>query len=569
MGVKCQDFLPSVRYENSGRKETMEKDSKIKQIIWKQKGWLALVVIATCAYTASELMKAYVMQLVLDSATQMSGQLFQKAFITFVLYLPTFLLTYIFLYFCREKFIVKCSISIKNQWFADIQKKQLCDYDMQEASTYISHFTVDIKTIEEDYIGSLLSVIQDVIVGVASLGAILKVHYTFVLAIVLSIYLPVFVSSLWGKRLEKTRLEASETNGKMVALIKELMNGFEVSTLFGIRKKEEKKFQKMNEETGAKAFDAEISSDAAAISSGTASIAIFFGNMFLGVLLVLKGLITLGQAQYVIQLMNNVVNPLHRIGPYLAEMKTAEALYQQVSEKLQKHTEISEAKELSKFVTDICLDGVYFAKNERTILDQVRVSFQKNQKYLLVGESGSGKSSLLKILLNMYGDYDGKVSVDGNDFQSIDKESWYRCLSVVSQDGFVYHDTLLNNITLYQEYSKEEIDRVIALCNLEEFVASHEEAFEFLIEENGKNISGGERQRICLARALIRRPSILILDEATSALNSEMARQIEENILGLEDTTIIAVSHRIFPELREKYDSVIRFENHKAVLEMK
>ena len=85
---------------------------------------------------------------------------------------------------------------------------------MQEASTYISHFTVDVKTIEEDYIGSLLSVIQDVIVGAASLGAILTVHYTFVIAIVLSVYLPIFVSNLWKKRLEKTRLEASEINGK-------------------------------------------------------------------------------------------------------------------------------------------------------------------------------------------------------------------------------------------------------------------------------------------------------------------------------------------------------------------
>ncbi len=83
-----------------------------------------------------------------------------------------------------------------------------------------------------------------------------------------------------------------------------------------------------------------------------------------------------------------------------------------------------------------------------------------------------------------------------------------------------------------------------------------------MIEENGKNISGGERQRICLARALIRRPSLLILDEATSALNSEMAHQIEENILGLEDMTVIAISHRIFPELQARYDGVIRFADN-------
>lgn len=147
--------------------------------------------------------KAYVMQLVLVQQPRCLCSCFRKHLLHLYCICQHFLLTYTFLYFCKEKFVVKCSISIKNQWFADIQKKQLCDYDMQEASTYISHFTVDVKTIEEDYIGSLLSVIQDVIVGAASLGAILTVHYTFVIAICFKCLSPIFVSNSLEKAVRK------------------------------------------------------------------------------------------------------------------------------------------------------------------------------------------------------------------------------------------------------------------------------------------------------------------------------------------------------------------------------
>lgn len=101
--------------------------------------------------------------------------------------------------------------------------------------------------------------------------------------------------------------------------------------------------------------------------------------------------------------------------------------------------------------------------------------------------------------------------------------------------------------------------KVMKICRLEKFIESHSAGLEFMIEENGKNISGGERQRICLARALLKNSPVLILDEATSALDSLTAKQIEEAILDMGEITVISVSHKIFPELIERYDEVIRF----------
>ncbi len=203
---------------------------------------------------------------------------------------------------------------------------------------------------------------------------------------------------------------------------------------------------------------------------------------------------------------------------------------------------------------------------ERTIFADVNLRMESGKKYLVTGESGSGKSSLIKILLNIYTDYTGNVLLAGKNYRELAKDSWYQYISVVGQDSFVFQDTVYRNITLFDTYPEEEVQRVVKLCCLEEFVKHHEEGLEYRIEENGRNISGGERQRICLARALIRRPKILILDEATSALNQEMAHQIEANVLSLEDTMVLAVSHRVFEDLKNQYDAEIHFDGQTACI---
>lgn len=219
-------------------------ERSMKQIILQHKGWLLLTIIAMCAYSAGEIMKAQVMKLAIDAAVDTSMALFQKAVILGIVYLLVLWVTYTFDYWCQEKFARKCMISVKNQWFSDIQRKQLCDYDTQESSTYLSHFTVDAMKIEEGYVSKFLSSLEGIIKGVAALGAILSVHYVFVIVIIIGSYLPIFVSLLWQNKMSETQLASSEMNGKMVATLKELLAGFEVNTLFGIKKRLERNSEK-------------------------------------------------------------------------------------------------------------------------------------------------------------------------------------------------------------------------------------------------------------------------------------------------------------------------------------
>lgn len=537
---------------------------KMRKIILQHKCWLLVVLVAIAAYSAGEILKAYAAQVVFDSAAMASMELLKKAVVLVIIYLFVLFVTYTFLNFCKGRFVQKCMIDVKNQWFDDIQKKQLCDYDVQESSTYISHFTVDAVMVESDYVTNFLMLLQEGIGGLAALTVIFRVHYIFAVFLLLTFWLPLFISHLWKGRLTKTKIGFSESSGRLTATLKEDFAGFEVCRIFGIKEHVRSAFRKDNERVEAGRFQTGWLGTLTEISSATGSHVIFFFNFLMGAFLTIQGVITVGEIIKCNQLMNTALNPLYMTGTRLTKMKAADEVYQSVSEKLAARTgdKASAGISIECFKDNIHVKSVSLSRYEKSILKQVSVELKKNKKYLVVGESGSGKSTFLKLLLNQYNDYQGTITIDGEDIREIDKDSWYRCLSVVSQEDFVFHDTLYNNITLFEEYDKKDIDEILRMCELEGFVREHAEGLGFMIKENGSNISGGERQRICLARALLRKPSILLLDEATSAMNSEMALKVEENILALEAVTVVAISHRIYPETYNKYDQVIHFKKN-------
>ena len=132
----------------------------------------------------------------------------------------------------------------------------------------------------------------------------------------------------------------------------------------------------------------------------------------------------------------------------------------------------------------------------------------------------------------------------------------YKLVANIEQQVFIFEDTIKNNITLYKNYTDEEINAAIKAAGLEDFVKGLPAGLDTVIYDNGKNISGGERSRIVIARALLSKASILFMDEAFASLDMERAREIEKTILDLQDITVINVSHIIFKDTRHLYDKV-------------
>jgi len=149
--------------------------------------------------------------------------------------------------------------------------------------------------------------------------------------------------------------------------------------------------------------------------------------------------------------------------------------------------------------------------------------------------------------------------------KDIKEESFNSEISFIYQDVFLLKDSIKNNITLYKDYSEQEILDAADAAGLGEFLSSKQDGIETLADENAKNMSGGERQRISIARSMIRKPDILFTDEITSALDDELGKQIEKTILNLP-VTVISISHKFYDGVSQHYDYLISIDAGKVTV---
>ena len=209
----------------------------------------------------------------------------------------------------------------------------------------------------------------------------------------------------------------------------------------------------------------------------------------------------------------------------------------------------------------ISAEGVSVRYGERTVLDNVDFEVKAGKKYLITGASGCGKSTLLKLLRKYMKPQDGKLSVDNCALSDITVESWFSHTAYLSQQVFLFADTLYNNICMFRDCDKEKLDEVIGLARLAELVKSVPGGLAYRIEDNGRNLSGGERARVALARALMSDAGLILLDEPFAHLDSGNTHEIEKGLLAIEGKAIVNVSHVIDNENAARYDEVWHIEN--------
>ncbi len=195
--------------------------------------------------------------------------------------------------------------------------------------------------------------------------------------------------------------------------------------------------------------------------------------------------------------------------------------------------------------------------DERKALNNINLNFDKNKKYAIVVESGSGKSTLIKLLMRYYKNYDGKISIDDKDIQKIFSNDLYKNMSMIQQNVFMFDDSIKENIKLFANYSDKEVLDVCKRSGLSNLISVLPNGIDSLVGENVNKLSGGEKQRIAIARSLINNTKILILDESTSALDNETAYNLENSLLSIHDLTLIVVTHKLIKNILLKYDEII------------
>ena len=210
----------------------------------------------------------------------------------------------------------------------------------------------------------------------------------------------------------------------------------------------------------------------------------------------------------------------------------------------------------------ISVDHLSFGyEEEKPVLQDVSFHFEVGKSYAIVGSSGSGKSTLLNLLMASHDGYNGSIRYDETELQQIHSESLYEMVSVVQQNVFIFNASIRDNITMFSDFPNEEVDRAIKLSGLSKLIAERGE--DYLCGENGSGLSGGEKQRISIARSLLKRSRVLLVDEATAALDAQTAFQVSNAILDLDELTRIVVTHALDEALLKRYDCVLTLRNGK------
>ena len=462
-------------------------------------------------------------------------------------------------YISQPRYIRKAIRNYKEALFSKLTEKNITSFRSESTSTYLSALTNDSISIETNYLEKEFQFINRVTSFVASLCMMIFYSPLLTLVAVGVTILPLSVSLLTGKKLAAEEVTVSERNKSFTATIGDCLKGFSVVKSFRAEKEIRQLFSKENGKLEKSKFirrKLQILISTLALFSGMiAQLGVFFAGAYLAVSG--KGM-TAGTVIMFVNLMNFVIQPVAELPGLLAARRASKALIEKISEALEKSSSAGGNEELGKLEQGISMKNISFSYEDgKEVLHDVSVDFEAGKSYAIVGGSGSGKSTLLNLLLSGNGgtDYSGSILWDNTDLKDVSSDYLFDQVSSIEQNVFVFNSSIMDNITMFRDFPEPEVSAAIDRANLSGLI--EERGRNYLCGENGSGLSGGEKQRISIARSLLKNSSVLLADEITAALDAQTAFRVSSDILNLTGITRIVVTHDLDENLLRRYDRIL------------
>jgi len=395
--------------------------------------------------------------------------------------------------------------------------------------------------------------ILPMLVEFSLVAAILFTQYELVFTLVtfgtVAVYVAfTFAVTEWRMdfRLQMNRLE-SESNGQA---LDSLIN-YETVKYFGNERLELERFDNTLRQWEGKAVMSQTSMSLLNFGQGAIIGMGVTGIMFYAAAGVVDGSMSIGDLVLVNAFMLQLFIPLNFLGIVYRQIKYSLADMDLIFKLLEREPEIRDrpdAKPLDLKEGTVRFEQVDFAyQADRNILKGVDFTIGAGEKVAVVGHSGAGKSTLARLLFRFYDVTAGRVLIDGQDVRDLTQESLRAAIAIVPQDTVLFNDSIYYNIAYGRpEASRAEVEQAAAMAHIHEFIQSLPQGYETIVGERGLKLSGGEKQRIAVARAILKRPRILVFDEATSSLDSQTEQAIQETLREVSaDHTTLVIAHRL------------------------
>ncbi|GGG59168.1 ABC transporter ATP-binding protein [Bizionia arctica] len=488
------------------------------------------------------------------SSYLVEGNAQMALFIVISLVISTFLLKNLFGYLSMQHMMyLKNGVlnNLRKDMYNKIIELPLSFYSKRQKGDVMARILGDISEMQNSFFIVLELVVREPATIIFSLIFMFAFSWKLTLFVLLFIPIAGLLISRLGKSLKSNSLKAQQESGKLISIVEETLTGLKIVKSYNaepifrnIFVKSSDEILRLSNKIGLKNNLAGPVSEVLGIT--TIAVLLWYGGQLVLVDKVIEGtdfLVFMG-------LSYAILTPAKAISKASYKVKNGMAAADRVFEILHEDdnlADIPNATILNGFNNELAVNNISFKYDNELVLKNFSIKVPKGKTIALVGQSGSGKSTIANLVTRFYDINAGSITVDGNDIKNVTKKSLRGLMGLVTQDSILFNDTIKNNILIGKpNATDEEVMDALKIANAWEFVKDLPKGIETNVGDAGNNFSGGQKQRLSIARAVLKNPPIMILDEATSALDTESERLVQialENMM--KNRTSIVIAHRL------------------------
>lgn len=538
----------------------------MKKTLYKSLPYLLLAaligLIGSLFQSAMSLMMMDVIDLALDGEVSQLTSAAKGLFLFLFLSIPINVIKVL----TRTQYTKKTMLNLKSYYLNKLFDKDINEFQEENNGRYLSNLTNDMESIEQKYTLSIL----DLVLGVIDfLVALLLLAYIQKTLVIIAIAVGVVIGGLSvfsGKPLQKPEGEKSKRLTKYTEYIKEILGAFAIIKNNNLEQRITTNFKDYSNSVQQKNYDIDKKFTYINAIQQLFMFALMIGGLaYVIYLAASESFISAGGLILVFNNFGRVVGPIFQLTEITPKIASVNLLFKEMDDVLENKSTHRETLSLSNLTEGIIFTDVAYDYGENLVFENANITFEVGKKYLIIGPSGQGKSTLLKLLRKYFAPTNGQILIDNQNFVETKKLDVFSQLANIEQQVFLFEDTLKNNITLYKDYTQQEILDAINKGGLTNVVNEFSDGLDHMILDNGKNVSGGQKARIAIARGLITKARIILLDEAFASLDETVAKQIEQTLLSLDNVMVINVSHVVFKDSMAQYDKVYVVNNQQIL----
>jgi len=440
---------------------------------------------------------------------------------------------------------------MRTSMFKKILELPIGYFNDQKKGDIMSRLTNDLSDVETSSVNLLESLFREPVTILIFLCYMIVLSPQLTLFLMLLLPIAGFIIGRIGRSLKKQSTMLQEKLAAILSTIEETLSGIRVIKAFNAEQKQFNKFTVENNELLRIKNKAIRKRDSASPVSEVLGVTAIVCVLWYGGRLVLnKTFLDPGDFFTYILIFSQIIQPLKNLSSASYNIRKGAASVERIEHLVNEDVvikEIANPINLDSFKDCIEFKNVSFSYQDKIILDDINLKIEKGKTVALVGSSGAGKSTLVDLVPRFHDTIKGELLIDGIDIKNYSLHSLRNQMGIVTQEPILFNDTIANNISLgMQQASKEEIITAAKIANANQFILQKENGYNTTIGERGNKLSGGEKQRVTIARAVLKNPPILILDEATSSLDTESEKLVQDAINNLmNNRTSIVIAHRL------------------------